>query len=133
MVRSQEQPRSGHSRSPITIENDICRWPIDVITGATSLAGRDPESCDHIIRSDPENCRIREVNLSSPRKVIETLPPVVLRGTHVVFSGAVFGQAWFVGHVHGAASRADDMNDAAAVGALPRSGRRTEVLKAIAG
>ncbi|MBX5048668.1 hypothetical protein HJB64_18825 [Rhizobium lentis] len=51
---------------------------------------------------------------------------------HVVFLGAVFRQAWFVCGVHGATSQAGDMN---IIGppAPSRSGRRTEILKAIAG
>ncbi|ABC93326.1 hypothetical protein RHE_PC00120 (plasmid) [Rhizobium etli CFN 42] len=67
--------------------------------------------------------------------MIAALPPVAWRCTYVVFSGAVFGQAWFSGHVHGVALQADDMNMRGwpAAGALPRSGRRTEVLKAVVG
>ncbi|ARO32919.1 hypothetical protein NXC14_PB00094 (plasmid) [Rhizobium sp. NXC14] len=67
--------------------------------------------------------------------MIAALPPVAWRCAHVAFSGAVFDQAWFSGHVYGAALQAGDMNMRGwpAAGALPRGGGRTEVLKAVAG
>jgi hypothetical protein len=55
--------------------------------------------------------------------------------THVVFLIAVFRQAWFVCSVQGAISQTGEMDhwEAGPTPALPRSGRRTEILKEIAG
>jgi hypothetical protein len=48
---------------------------------------------------------------------------------------AVFRQAWFVCSVQGAISQTGEMDhwEAGPTPALPRSGRRTEILKEIAG
>jgi hypothetical protein len=54
---------------------------------------------------------------------------------HVVFLIAVLRQAWFACGVQGAISQTGEMDhwDAGLTPALPRSGRRTEILKEIAG
>ncbi|NKK63865.1 hypothetical protein GFL39_08710 [Rhizobium leguminosarum bv. viciae] len=54
---------------------------------------------------------------------------------HVVFLIAVFRQAWFVCGVQNAISQTGEMDhwQAGLASALPRSGRRTDILKEIAG